>query len=153
MHDRLAAVLNRALCPPALLFLCLLLPATGRRRKASAAPLTAIRISEAKEGTERRAHRVVQGPIPRRSPYSTDLGPLDGASSPLSRPYLPALAEQAPAEMAAVAPRSTRVRPYWTARERAAQLRRRTALMLRADLRSSLDTRDIHAGLARVRFG
>ncbi len=75
-------------------------------------------------------------------------GLLDGSASRLSRPYLPALADMAPE--VPVSPRTARVRPYWTTRERVTQYGRRTSLVLAADFGLDLDTRDIHAVLNGV---
>lgn len=40
---------------------------------------------------------------------------------------------------------ASRVRPYWTARERALRWKRRRILVMAAHFRLDLDTRDIHA--------
>ncbi|WP_330288962.1 hypothetical protein [Streptomyces sp. NBC_00576] len=90
--------------------------------------------------------RLVAHLVTPRSPYSTDRAPLDGASSALSRPYLPEHLDVRPSEVAAV-PRTASVRPHWTARERAVRLRRRAVAVLAADFRISFDTRDIHSVL------
>lgn len=96
-----------------------------------------------------RSHLAAHLGIP-RSPYSTDRAPLDGASSALSRPYLPDHLDVRPSEVAAVACAAS-VRPHWTARERAVRLRRRAVAVLAADFRISFDTRDIHSVLDGVR--
>ncbi|UIX31255.1 hypothetical protein [Streptomyces sp. GQFP] len=88
-------------------------------------------------------------PAQRRSPYSTDRASLDGSASRLSRPYLPAIADMMSG--ATVSPRTARVQPYWTARERVTRWGRRTTMMLAADFGLDLDTRDIHAVLDGVR--
>ncbi|MGW1713143.1 hypothetical protein [Streptomyces sp. NPDC002156] len=91
--------------------------------------------------------RLVARLVTPRSPYSTDRAPLDGASSALSRPYLP---EHIYVRSSAVH-RTASVRPHWTARERAVRLRRRAVAVLAADFRISFDTRDIHSVLDGVR--
>ncbi|WP_330289635.1 hypothetical protein [Streptomyces sp. NBC_00576] len=90
----------------------------------------------------------------RRSPYSTDQGPLDGSASRLSRPYLPAALADSPPETDAVTTTRTatvHVRPNCAARERAVRLRRRAITVLAVDFGIDADTRDIHAELNAVR--
>lgn len=144
--NRIAATLHRALCPVVLLILCLALPATGTRRKATPEPDRTI----VTRGSVPDPGRPVARLVTPRSPYSTDRALLDGASSALSRPYLPDHLDVPPPETA-VAPRTARVRPYWTARERAVRLRRRAVTVLAADFRVSFDIRDIHSVLDGVR--
>lgn len=143
MRNRIAAALHRALCPVALLLLCLALPATGRRRKATPQPRRTVMSS----GKVKEQGHLVARLVTPRSPYSTDRAPLDGASSALSRPYLP----EHIYVRSSVVPRAASVRPHWTARERAVRLRRRAVAVLAADFRISFDTRDIHSVLDGVR--
>lgn len=146
VRNRIAVALHRALCPVALLVLCLALPGTGRRRKAAREPRrTIVTSGNVKDQSHLVAHLVTP-----RSPYSTDRAPLDGAASPLSRPYLPEHLDVRPSEVAAVS-RTASVRPHWAARERAVRLRRRAVAVLAADFRISLDTCDIHSVLDGVR--
>ncbi|WP_328944120.1 hypothetical protein OG259_23925 [Streptomyces sp. NBC_00250] len=111
MRNPIARVLGRAWIPLLLWLLMLTLPPTGRHRPR---PVT---------------HRHPAAPrhrVPtRRSPYAREQAmPLDGARSPLERPYL--------------APPSAR----------GAQRRRRRALWL-ATVGVDVDQRNIHAGTAR----
>jgi hypothetical protein len=141
MRERSAVVLVGLLLP----LLCWVLPATGRRRKAASESIRNVMTSKNVKHQRQLAERV---PCRRRSPYSTDRAPLDGSASRLARPYLPDLMDLAPAT--AASPRTTRVRPYRAARERAVRLRRRTVAVLAADFGIDADTRDIHAELAAV---
>ncbi|MEU6228754.1 hypothetical protein [Streptomyces sp. NPDC047042] len=140
MAERSAAALHWALVTLFLWGLTRLLPATGTRRKNP----TATRSVVTSPAGEKAAPPTTRVPVQCRSPYSTDRGALDGSASRLSRPYLPALAEQV-VQGDGVGPRTTRVRPYWTARERALQWRRRRVLVLAAHFRLDLDRRNIHA--------
>ena len=115
MRNLIARVLGRALIPVLLGLLMLTLPPTGRHRPRRmthprpAAP------------TPRPRHRAPT----RRSPYAREqTALLDGARSPLERPYL--AADSA----------------------RAVQRRRRRALWL-ATVGVDVDQRNIHAGSAR----
>ncbi|MFI1359530.1 hypothetical protein ACH4TV_39035 [Streptomyces sp. NPDC020898] len=141
MAERSAAALHWLRSVLVLRVLVRLFPPTGTRRKVSTANRTVVTC----ENVEGHACLVGRVPVQRRSPYSADRGALDGSASRLSRPYLPALADMAP-----MSPRTARVRPYWTARERVAQYGRRTALVLAADFGLDLDIRDIHAVLDGV---
>lgn len=139
MRERSAAVLIGVLLP----LLCWVLPATGKRRQETPEPnRTLVTSKNAARDTQDHAHPATRVPAQRRSPYSTDRGALDGSASRLSRPYLPALDDQAPEAVAV--PRTARVRPYWTARERVLRWRRRRVLVLAAHFRLDLDTRNIH---------
>ncbi|WP_329622803.1 hypothetical protein OG357_22205 [Streptomyces sp. NBC_01255] len=109
MRNPIARVLGRALIPVLLGLLMLTLPATGRHRPRPATPSPAPR------------HRAPS----RRSPYAREqTALLDGARSPLERPYL--AADSA----------------------RTVQRRRRRALWL-ATVGVDVDHRNIHAGSAR----
>ncbi|MBP2582815.1 hypothetical protein J3A78_003293 [Streptomyces sp. PvR006] len=115
MRNPIARVLGRAWIPLLLWLLMLTLPPTGRHRPRPAA--------------HRRPRRAATSPrhrVPARlSPYAREQAlPLDGARSPLERPYLTA------------------------ASARAAQRGRRRALWL-ATVGVDVDRRDIHAGSAR----
>ncbi|MGW4162195.1 hypothetical protein [Streptomyces sp. NPDC004788] len=111
MRNTIAHPLGRVLIPALLWLLMLTLPPTGRHRPRPAPPASAPR------------HRV---PARRpRSPYAREQALLlDGARSPLARPYVSGLAA------------------------RAAQRRRRRALWL-ATVGVDIDQRNIHAGSAR----
>ncbi|WP_432125972.1 hypothetical protein [Streptomyces sp. bgisy082] len=112
MRNPIARVLGRAWIPVLLWLLMLTLPATGRHRP--------VRAAHRRPASPPR-HRA---PAP-RSPYAREQTmPLDGARSPLARPYLAA---------------ST---------SRAAQRRRRRALWL-ATVGVDVDHRNIHAGCSR----
>ncbi|KPI06853.1 hypothetical protein OK074_4034 [Actinobacteria bacterium OK074] len=137
MAERSPAVPPWALVSLTLWFLTRLLPATGTRRKASTVVRTVLTCWNVADP----ARLAVSVPFPRRSPYSCDRAPLDGTTSPLSRPYL----RQDTAVPAPATTRTARVRPYWTARERVARWGRRTALVCAADFGLDLDVRDIHA--------
>lgn len=134
MRERSAAVLIGALLP----LLCRVLPATGRRRQATS---ERDRTLVTRSNVESHVLQAARVRAQLRSPYSTDKGALDGSASRLSRPYLPALDDWAP-EMI-TAPRTARVRPYWTSREHVAQWRRRRVLVLAAHFRLDLDTRNL----------
>lgn len=140
MAERSAASLHWALVTLLLWGLARLLPATGTRRKTPMATRIVVSGRNARE----HAAPAAQVPVQRRSPYSTDRGALDGSASRLSRPYLPALADQAAAPKVVAALRAARVRPYWTAKERALRWRRRRVLVLAAHFRLDLDSRNIH---------
>ncbi|MEU6226182.1 hypothetical protein [Streptomyces sp. NPDC047042] len=140
MRERSAVVLVGLLLP----LLCWVLPATGRRRKTAT---ESIRNVMTGKNVKQHGHRADWVPCRRRSPYSTDRAPLDGSASPLVRPYLPDLMDLAPET---ASPRTARVRPYSSARERAVRLRRRTVAVLAADFGIDADTRDIHALLSGV---
>jgi len=137
MAERSAAALHRLVMTLVLWGLTRLFPPSGTRRKVS----TAIRTVVTCENMNDHARLVARVPARRRSPYSVDRAPLDGYASRMSRPYLPAGVDVAP-----TMPLSPR-----TAREKAAQFGRRTALVLAADFGVDLDTRDIHAVLDGVR--
>ncbi|WP_371661571.1 hypothetical protein [Streptomyces sp. NBC_00280] len=141
MAERSATALHWLLVTLVLWGLTRLLPATGTRRKPRAATRTAVTSTDAKDHARPTAARV---PAQRQSPYSTDRGALDGSASRLSRPYLPGLAGCWAPE-AAKSPSTARVRPCWTARERALRWRRRRVLVLAAHFRLDLDRRNIHA--------
>jgi hypothetical protein len=143
MAERSAAALHWALVSLVLWGLTRLLPATGTRRMTPPAIRTVATSTKANDHT----HLAAQVPLRHRSPYSTDRGTLDGSASRLSRPYLPALSECLATEEA-TAPRTARVQPYWTARERALRWRRRRLLVLAAHFRLDLDSRNIHTALA-----
>ncbi|WP_329279887.1 hypothetical protein [Streptomyces sp. NBC_00691] len=120
MRNPIASVLGRVWIPLLLWLLMLTLPPTGRHRPRPAAHRRA-----------RRAARPVIAPRPRhrvptrRSPYAQEQATLlDGARSPLERPYLTATSA------------------------RAAQRGRRRALWL-ATVGVDVDRRDIHAGGTR----
>jgi hypothetical protein len=120
MAERSAVALHWLLVPLVLWGLTRLFPPTGTLRRAA----TAIRTFVTKKDAEDHARLPVRVPAQRRSPCSTDHAPLDGSASPLSRPYLPALVECL-APVTDTAPRTARVRPYWTAREPVLRWRRR----------------------------
>ncbi|UIX32988.1 hypothetical protein [Streptomyces sp. GQFP] len=141
MAERSATSLHWLLVTLFLWGLTRLLPATGTRRKTPTATRTAVTSRNAKD----HAPPAAQVPAQRRSPYSTDRGALDGSASRLSRPYLPALTGCWAPEEAAKSPRTARVRPCWTARERALRWKRRRVLVLAAHFRLDLDRRDIYA--------
>ncbi|MFI1357323.1 hypothetical protein ACH4TV_27620 [Streptomyces sp. NPDC020898] len=143
MAERSAAALHWLVVPLAVWGLTRLFPPTGTRRKVPTAIRTVVTCKEVKDDVR----LVARVPAQRRSPYSTDRGALDGSASRLSRPYLPAL-DMAPE--VPVSPRTARVRPYWTARERVVHYSRRTSLVLAADFGLDLDTRNIHAVLNGV---
>ncbi|WP_033209502.1 hypothetical protein [Streptomyces bikiniensis] len=112
MRNPIARVLGRVWIPVLLWLLMLTLPATGRHRP--------VRTTHRRPAPRPR-HRA---PAP-RSPYAREQAmPLDGARSPLTRPYLAAAAS------------------------RAAQRRRRRALWL-ATVGVDVDQRNIHAGCSR----
>ncbi|MFC8791862.1 hypothetical protein [Streptomyces cinereoruber] len=112
MRNPIARVLGRVWIPVLLRLLMLTLPPTGRHRP--------VRTTHRRPASPPR-HRA---PAP-RSPYAREQAmPLDGARSPLIRPYLA------------------------TATSRAAQRRRRRALWL-ATVGVDVDQRNIHAGCAR----
>lgn len=143
VRNTIAGALDWALCAVLLWLLIRALPATGMHRKSqrpkhratsNRSPLTSGNQNDP-------ARPAVRIPSP-RSPYSQDRAPLDGGESPLSRPYLPRLADTAP-EVASQ-PGAARVRPYWTDRSRAVQRRRRRVLWL-ATVGVDIDTRNIHA--------
>ncbi|WP_327696551.1 hypothetical protein [Streptomyces sp. NBC_00459] len=141
MAERSATALHWLLVTLVLWGLTRLLPATGTRRKTPTATRIAVTSTDAMDHARPTAARV---PAQRPSPYSTDQGALDGSASRLSRPYLPALTGCWAPE-AAKSPRTTHVRPCWTARERALRWRRRRVLVLAAHFRLDLDRRNIHA--------
>ena len=152
MAERSAAALHWVLVTLALWGLTRLLPATGTRRRTPTATLTVVTTSKnanARDHAHPVAPAAARVPVQRRSPYSTDRGVLDGATSRLSRPYLPALAGCWAPEVAE-SHRTARVRPYWTARERALRWKRRHVLVLAAHFRLDLDRRDIHARVPAV---
>ncbi|MFF5453014.1 hypothetical protein ACFY40_17460 [Streptomyces sp. NPDC012950] len=110
MRNPIARVLGRAWIPVLLWLLMLTLPPTGRHRP--------VRTTHRRPAAPPR-HRAPAAP---RSPYAREQAmPLDGARSPLARPYL------------------------GTATARAAQRRRRRALWL-ATVGVDVDQRNIHAG-------
>ncbi|MFF6871921.1 hypothetical protein ACIPQA_10765 [Streptomyces sp. NPDC090109] len=112
MRNPIARVLGRAWIPVLLWLLMLTLPPTGRHRP--------VRTAHRRPAAPPR-HRA---PAP-RSPYAREqLMPLDGARSPLARPYLA------------------------TATARAAQRRRRRALWL-ATVGVDVDHRNIHERCSR----
>ncbi|MGW0822184.1 hypothetical protein [Streptomyces sp. NPDC002845] len=141
MAERSAAALHWLVLVLVLWVLTRVFPATGTHRKA---PMT-IRKPLTRADVNDHVRLVARVPVPRRSPYSTDRAPLDGSASRLSRPCLPALDDMVPEAL--VSPRTTRVRPYLTAREGVTRWGRRTALVLAADFGLDLDTRNIHAAL------
>ncbi|MFE6458268.1 hypothetical protein ACFVP0_12485 [Streptomyces cinereoruber] len=111
MRNPIARVLGRVWIPVLLWLLMLTLPPTGRH--------CPVRTTHRRPSPPR--HRA---PAP-RSPYTREQTmPLDGARSPLTRPYLA------------------------TATSRAAQRRRRRALWL-ATVGVDVDQRNIHAGCPR----
>ncbi|MET9932930.1 MULTISPECIES: hypothetical protein [unclassified Streptomyces] len=112
MRNPIARVLGRAWIPVLLWLLMLTLPPTGRHRPT--------RTTHRRPAAPR--HRA---PVASRSPYAREQAmPLDGARSPLTRPYLA------------------------TATSRAAQRRRRRALWL-ATVGVDVDHRNIHTGCPR----
>lgn len=114
MRNPIARVLGRVWIPLLLWLLMLTLPPTGRHRPRPAAHRRARRAPAPR-------HRIPT----RRSPYAREQATLlDGARSPLERPYLTATSA------------------------RAAQRGRRRALWL-ATVGVDVDRRDIHAGSAR----
>jgi hypothetical protein len=143
MAERSAAALHWLVVTLVLWGLTRLIPPTGNRRKP---PTTAPTIVTSKN-TRGLVDPAVWVPAARRSPYSADQGLLDGSASRLSRPYLPSLMYAVPQTRTVIAPRTTRVRPNWAARERAVRLRRRTVTALAMDFG---DTRDIHVELNAV---
>ncbi|MEU6226920.1 hypothetical protein [Streptomyces sp. NPDC047042] len=148
MAERSAAALHWVVVTLVLRVLTRLIPPTGTHRK----PPVPMRTIVTRKDTGRPAGLAVRVPALRRSPYSTDHGPLDGSASRLSRPYLPNTLSDPPPETNAVpTARTSRVRPYWAARERAVRLRRRAVTVLAVDFGIDVDTRDIHAELSAVR--
>ncbi|WP_405820895.1 hypothetical protein OG241_34275 [Streptomyces sp. NBC_01390] len=143
MAERSAAALHWVVVTLVLWGITCLIPPTGTRRKAT--PSTRMVVTS--ETPRGHADRRVRVQAVRRSPYSTDQGPLDGSASRLSRPYLPALADSVPElESEAVAARRTaRVRRNGAARARAVRLRRREVAVLAADFGFHFGIRDIHA--------
>ncbi|MFE0772080.1 hypothetical protein [Streptomyces sp. NPDC058861] len=112
MRNPIARVLGRAWIPVLLWLLMLTLPATGRHRPT--------RTTHRRPAAQPR-HRALAP----RSPYAREQTmPLDGARSPLARPYLA------------------------TATSRAAQRRCRRALWP-ATVGVDVDQRNIHAGCSR----
>lgn len=140
MAERSAAALHWALAALVLWAFARLLPATGTRRKTP----TAMRTVMTSKNAQDPVHLVVRVPARRRSPYSADRAPLDGSASRLSRPYLPALSECLVPE-AVTAPRTARVRPYWTARERVLTWGRRRVAVPAAHFRLDVDSLGIHS--------
>ncbi|MFJ2936473.1 hypothetical protein ACIO8G_27395 [Streptomyces sp. NPDC087219] len=119
MRNPIARVLGRVWIPVLLWLLMLTLPPTGRHRPRPAG----------RRRPRRAAARVATAPrhrVPARlSPYAREQAlPLDGARSPLERPYLTATSA------------------------RAAQRGRRRTLWL-ATVGVDVDRRNIHAGSAR----
>ncbi|MEU6984586.1 hypothetical protein ABZ946_14375 [Streptomyces sp. NPDC046324] len=109
MRNPIARTLGRAWIPVLLWLLMLTLPPTGRHRT--------------RRVTHRHRRPASPAPAPRRSPYAREQAMLlDGARSPLERPYLTAAAR--------------------------VQRRRRRALWL-ATVGVDVDQRNIHAGGAR----
>jgi hypothetical protein len=152
MAERSAAALHWLVVTLVLWGLTRLIPPTGTRRKTP--PPTHTVLTRKNPGDP--GDRTVRVPAVRRSPYSTDQGPLDGSASRLSRPYLPAALADPPPETDIVTTARTatvRLRPHWAARERAVRLRRRTVTVLAMDFGVDGGTRDSHAELsgARVR--
>ncbi len=143
MAERSAAALHWLVVTLVLWGLARLFPPTGARRKAPTAMGNVVTSANVRD----HACQAVGVPAQRRSPYSTDHAPLDGSTSPLSRPYLPAVVAYAPE------PRAARVRPYSTSRERVLKWRRRRVLVLAAHFRLDLDTRNIHTIPAPVGGG
>ncbi|WP_405818906.1 hypothetical protein OG241_27715 [Streptomyces sp. NBC_01390] len=93
MAERSAAALHWVVVTLVLWGLASLVPPTGTRRK----PPPPTHTVAAGKVPRDHVHRTVRVPAARRSPYSTDRGPLDGSASRLARPYLPALADSVPA--------------------------------------------------------
>ncbi|MFB6628026.1 hypothetical protein ACFCWD_34815 [Streptomyces sp. NPDC056374] len=120
MRNPIARVLGRAWIPLLLWLLMLTLPPTGRHRPRPVTGRRHCRAAASMTATGPR-HRVPT----RRSPYAREQTMLlDGARSPLERPYLAATSA------------------------RAAQRGRRRALWL-ATVGVDVDRRDIHAGSTR----
>ncbi|MGW3654058.1 hypothetical protein [Streptomyces sp. NPDC000878] len=142
MAERSATALHWALAALALWALARLLPATGTRRKTP----TTMRTVMTSKNAQDPVHLVVRVPAQRRSPYSTDRAPLDGSASRLSRPYLPALTESLVPETV-TAPRTARVRPYWTARERVLKWGRRHVMVPAAYFHLDIDSLGIHTSV------
>lgn len=139
---RIAAALKWVVRSVALLVLCLLMPAEGRRRKPPRRGRE--KSPDAVSGVCSDHVDLGARAVTLRSPYSIDRAPLDGNACALTRPYLSGL------DLWLVeAPTAVRVRPYRmeteAERECAKQQWRRTALVMAADFGVDLDTRDIHA--------
>ncbi|MFF7182884.1 hypothetical protein [Streptomyces sp. NPDC008121] len=116
MRNPIARVLGRAWVPVVLWLLMLALPPTGRHRPCPRPLLRAAALPPPPAPRHRAAPA-------RRSPYAREQATLlDGARSPLERPYLPGAAARA-------------------------QRRRRRALWL-ATVGVDVDQRNIHAGSA-----
>ncbi|MFF5938517.1 hypothetical protein [Streptomyces sp. NPDC012508] len=114
MRNPIARTWGRAWIPVLLWLLMLTLPPTGRHRTRPVTP---------RHRHHRHRRPVSPTPAPRRSPYAREQAMLlDGAGSPLERPYLTAAAR--------------------------VQRRRRRALWL-ATVGVDVDQRNIHAGGAR----
>jgi hypothetical protein len=146
VRNSIARALGWALRPALLWLLIRVLPASGRHRRPQRPKRRAT--TPCTPPTRGNAPKTTR-PAPRipaqRSPYSRDLVtllPVDGL--PLARPYLPPLSPAPRRAEATARPPALRVHPYWIARERAAQRRRRRVLWL-ATVGVDLDTRNIHA--------